>query len=80
MLSTMISLFTGAMGLDLGFELEGFETRVIVENDRAAVAFLSESRFSNSKRTAFNYSWRCLKHCIRGARSASFKLPVSRAS
>lgn len=35
--STMISLFTGAMGLDLGFELEGFETRVIVENDRAAV-------------------------------------------
>ncbi len=33
----MISLFTGAMGLDLGFELEGFETRVIVENDRTAV-------------------------------------------
>lgn len=37
MSSTMISLFTGAMGLDLGFEPEGFETRVIVENDRAAV-------------------------------------------
>jgi DNA (cytosine-5)-methyltransferase 1 len=41
---TMISLFTGAMGLDLGFELEGFETRVIVENDRAAVDTIQLNR------------------------------------
>ena len=34
---TLISVFTGAMGLDLGFELEGFQTRVAVESDRAAV-------------------------------------------
>jgi len=41
---TIISLFTGAMGLDLGFELEGFETRVIVENDRAAVDTIKLNR------------------------------------
>ena len=28
---TAISLFTGAMGLDLGFEQEGFEIKVAVE-------------------------------------------------
>jgi site-specific DNA-cytosine methylase len=45
LLSTMISLFTGAMGLDLGFEVEGFETRVIVENDCAAVDTCASSAF-----------------------------------
>ena len=34
---TAISLFTGAMGLDLGFANEGFETRVVVESEPAAV-------------------------------------------
>lgn len=34
---TVISLFTGGMGLDLGFEREGFETRVCVEKDPWAV-------------------------------------------
>lgn len=34
---TAISLFTGAMGLDLGFAMEGFRTRAIVESDQAAV-------------------------------------------
>jgi DNA (cytosine-5)-methyltransferase 1 len=40
----MVSLFTGAMGLDLGFELAGFETKVIVENDRAAVETIKANR------------------------------------
>lgn len=40
----MISLFSGAMGLDLGFELEGFETKVIVESDRAAVNTIKANR------------------------------------
>jgi len=31
---TLISLFTGAMGLDLGFEMAGFEVRVAVDIDR----------------------------------------------
>lgn len=34
---TAISLFTGAMGLDLGFSNEGFETKVVVESEQAAV-------------------------------------------
>lgn len=34
---TVISLFTGAMGLDLGFEQEGFKLRASVEKDRHAV-------------------------------------------
>jgi DNA (cytosine-5)-methyltransferase 1 len=41
---TIISLFTGAMGLDLGFELEGFETKVIVESNRAAVDTIKANR------------------------------------
>lgn len=41
---TVISLFTGAMGLDLGFELEGFDTRAVVEKDRAAVATIRKNR------------------------------------
>ena len=40
----MISLYTGAMGLDLGFEMEGFETKVIVESDRAAVDTIRANR------------------------------------
>ncbi len=34
----VISLFSGAMGLDLGLEAAGFETLVCVENDPEAVA------------------------------------------
>ena len=34
---TVISLFPGAMGLDLGFDREGFNVKVAVENDRWAV-------------------------------------------
>lgn len=41
---TVISLFSGAMGLDLGFENEGFETKVAVENDRAAVKTIQVNR------------------------------------
>ncbi len=41
---TVISLFTGAGGLDLGFEAAGFETRVAVEKDDTAVATLKANR------------------------------------
>jgi len=41
---TVISLFTGAMGFDLGFELEGFETKVAVEKDRAAINTIKANR------------------------------------
>ena len=34
---TLISLFPGAMGLDIGFDREGFDGRVAVENDHWAV-------------------------------------------
>lgn len=40
----MISLFTGAMGLDLGFELEGFAVRVAVDKDRWAAETIKANR------------------------------------
>ena len=43
-IGTTISLFSGAMGLDLGFELEGFETRVVVESDSFAVKTIKANR------------------------------------
>ena len=43
---TTISLFTGAMGLDLGFEREGFETRIVVESDPFAVKTIKANRAS----------------------------------
>ena len=41
---TAISLFTGAMGLDLGFEQEGFEIKVAVEKDATAVKTIQANR------------------------------------
>ena len=35
---TIVSLFTGTMGLDLGFEKRGFEVRVALDNDTAVGA------------------------------------------
>ena len=35
---TVVSLFTGAMGLDLGFEKRGFEVKVALDNDPAVEA------------------------------------------
>ena len=40
----VISLFTGAMGFDLGFEMEGFEIRVAVDNDPWAEATIKANR------------------------------------
>jgi DNA (cytosine-5)-methyltransferase 1 len=36
-IGTVISLFSGAMGFDLGFSLEGFDIRAAVEKDKAAI-------------------------------------------
>ena len=41
---SVVSLFTGAGGLDLGFEAAGFETRVAVEMDPEAVRTLRHNR------------------------------------
>jgi len=40
----LVSMYTGAGGLDLGFEAAGFSTRVAVEMDRSARATLNENR------------------------------------
>ena len=41
---TVVSLFTGAMGLDLGFEQAGFEVRVAVDKDKFAEATIQANR------------------------------------
>lgn len=41
---TMVSLFTGAMGLDLGLEKAGFRTAVAVECNREAIATIRTNR------------------------------------
>src|SRR5262245_37374324 len=41
---TLVSMFSGAGGLDLGLEQAGFETRVMVEIDRDARATLERNR------------------------------------
>jgi DNA (cytosine-5)-methyltransferase 1 len=38
------SIFTGAMGLDIGLERQGFETAIAVENDRHAQATIKTNR------------------------------------
>ena len=44
MTSTALSLFTGGMGLDLGFEREGFQIRVAVESEPAALETIRANR------------------------------------
>ena len=41
---TVVSLFAGAMGLDLGFEQNGFEIRVAVDKDKYAEATIHANR------------------------------------
>lgn len=41
---TIISLFSGALGLDLGLEQAGFTIRAAVECNRAALATLRHNR------------------------------------
>ncbi|WP_217352509.1 DNA cytosine methyltransferase [Candidatus Viridilinea mediisalina] len=44
MKTKFVSLFSGAMGLDLGLEMAGFETAVYVENDPEAVQTIKLNR------------------------------------
>jgi DNA (cytosine-5)-methyltransferase 1 len=39
-----VSLFSGAMGLDIGLEMAGFETAVCVENDKEAVTTIKHNK------------------------------------
>lgn len=41
---TVISLFTGAMGLDLGFELEGFDISVTLDNNKDVIETIRKNR------------------------------------
>lgn len=41
---TLISLFSGAMGLDLGFEEEGFEIRAALDNSPAVIETIKKNR------------------------------------
>ena len=41
---TVISLFTGAMGLDLGFEMEGFDIRVTLDNNKDVIETIIKNR------------------------------------
>lgn len=41
---TVISLFTGAMGLDLGFEIEGFDVRVTLDNNKDVIETIRKNR------------------------------------
>ena len=43
---SVISLFTGGMGLDLGFEEQGFEIKVALDNDPAVAATIRANRRS----------------------------------
>jgi DNA (cytosine-5)-methyltransferase 1 len=42
--NSIISLFSGAMGLDLGLELAGFKTGVVVETNKSAVSTIKKNR------------------------------------
>ncbi|MBI4848201.1 MAG: DNA cytosine methyltransferase [Nitrospirae bacterium] len=42
--NSIISLFSGAMGLDLGLEMAGFRTSVVVETNKSAVSTIKKNR------------------------------------